>query len=71
MPCDFMSFSTVLQSYQNDERLVNERLCAMEPHLMLRRFCLKWGSNLGPLYQQASPKPTEPLGHLKNMENYP
>ena len=27
----------------------NERLCAMEPHLQLRRFRLNWGSHLGPL----------------------
>ena len=29
----------------------NERLHAMEPHLGLRRFCVKQGSNLGPLVQ--------------------
>ena len=29
----------------------SERLCAMEPHLGLRRFCLERGSNLGPLDQ--------------------
>ena len=29
----------------------NERLCAMEPCLQLRRFHLEWGSNLGPLDQ--------------------
>ena len=29
----------------------NERLCAMELRLRLRRFCLEQGSNSGPLDQ--------------------
>ena len=29
----------------------NERLCAMEPRLRLRRFCIEQGSNSGPLDQ--------------------
>ena len=32
----------------------NERLCAVEPHIWLRRFPLKWDSNVGPLDQKAS-----------------
>ena len=38
MTCDFMSFSTVFQSYQGDEHLIMKGLCAMEPHLQLKRF---------------------------------
>ena len=34
MTCDFASFSTVFQLYQDDD---NERLCAMEPRLRLNR----------------------------------
>ena len=36
MTCDFISFSTVFQSYQ-DDRGANERLCAIEPCLQLKR----------------------------------
>ena len=32
----------------------NDRICAMEPRLRLRRFRLERGSNSGPLDQQAS-----------------
>ena len=47
MTCDFMSFATVFQSYQDDGRLVMIcRLCAMELHLQVRRFRLEQGSNL-------------------------
>ena len=43
MTCDFISFPTVFQSYQDDGQ--NERLYGMEPHLWLRRFHLEQGSN--------------------------
>ena len=42
--------SVILGRWPDD----NERLCAMEPRLRLRRFRLEQGSNLGPLDQQAS-----------------
>ena len=38
MTCDFTSFSTVFQSYQDDGQVGdNGRLCAMEPCLRLER----------------------------------
>ena len=40
-------------------RVDNERLCAMEPRLRLRRFRLERDSNSGLLDQQASANPTE------------
>ena len=46
MTSDFMSLSTVFQSsgrWADD----NERLCAMESRLRLRRFRLEQGSNPG------------------------
>ena len=55
MTCNFMSFSTVFQSYQDNAGVgENERLCAMEPRLQLKR----WGSNSGQLDQKASPSVT-------------
>ena len=54
MTCDFTSFSTVLQSYQDDERLIMKVCVQMEPRLRLRGFRLERGSNSGPLDQQAS-----------------
>ena len=42
----------------------NERLCAMEPHLRLRRFCLEQGLNLCQLDQQARAEPIELPGLL-------
>ena len=47
MACDFTSFSTVFQSYQDD----NEKLYAVEPRLRLGIFCLEWGWNPGQLEQ--------------------
>ena len=49
MTCDFMSFSKVPGQWMND----NERLCAMEPSLQSRRFCLalERSSTLGLLDQ--------------------
>ena len=41
----FNSISVISGQWADD----NERLCAMEPHLQLRRFRLEWGSNPGPL----------------------
>ena len=34
------------QSYQGRWKIDNQRLCAVEPRLRLRRFCLEQGSNL-------------------------
>ena len=50
MTCDFKSFSTVFQLCQDDGGgrgggVDNERLCAMELRLRLRRFCLERVSN--------------------------
>ena len=41
MTCDFTSFLTVFQSYQDDVLDDNERLCAMELRLRMRRFHLE------------------------------
>ena len=48
--CDFKSFSTTVipERWADD----NERLCAVETRLWLRRFCLERGSNSGPLDQK-------------------
>ena len=43
----FNSNSVISEQWADD----NERLCAMEPHLRLRRFRLERGSNLRPLDQ--------------------
>ena len=43
----FNSISVISEQLADD----NERLCAMEPHLRLRRFRLERGSNLRPLDQ--------------------
>ena len=43
MTCDFTSFSTVYQSYQ--DKVDNETLCAMELCLRWSRFRLKRGLN--------------------------
>ena len=48
--CPFQQYSVISGQWEDD----NERLCAMVPYLRLRRFCLKLGSNSGPLDQQAS-----------------
>ena len=50
MTCDFMSFLTVFQSYQDDVLDDNERLCAVELCLRLRRFH-RVRIELGPLDQ--------------------
>ena len=44
MTCDFTSFSTV-SVISGRWEVDNERLCAMEFRLWLRRFCLERGSN--------------------------
>ena len=41
MTCKFTSVLTVFQSYQDDVLDNNERLCAMELRLRLRRFHLE------------------------------
>ena len=41
MTCQLMSFLTVFQSYQDDVLDDNERLCAMELSLGLKRFHLE------------------------------
>ena len=51
MTCDFMSFTTVFSVISGQCADDNERLCAMEPRLRLRRFRLERGSNPGPLDQ--------------------
>ena len=43
----FNSISVISRRLAGD----NERLCAMEPHIRLRRFRLERGSNSGPLDQ--------------------
>ena len=43
----FNSISVISGQWVDD----NERLCAMEPRLQLRRFRLKQGLNSGPLDQ--------------------
>ena len=48
MACDFRSFSTVFQSVILEQWADdNERLCAMEVPLWLRKICLELGSNSG------------------------
>ena len=64
MTCVFTSFS---MCHIWTMRVDNERLCAMEPRLRLRSFRIERGSNLGPLDQQASAKPSE-LPGLCNSE---
>ena len=44
MTCNFTSFLTAFQSYQDDGRLIMKG-CAMELRLWLRRFRLERGSN--------------------------
>ena len=52
MTCNFTSFSTVFQTYQDDERLTMKGcMCAMESRLRLRRFRLQLDSNSRPLDQ--------------------
>ena len=51
MTCDFTSFSTVFHSNQDNGPDDNERLCAVEPRLRLRRIRLEWGLDSGPLDQ--------------------
>ena len=47
MTCNFTSLSTIFQSYQDNGQMINEKLCAMELCLQLRRFHLKQGLNSG------------------------
>ena len=44
------SISVISGRWEDDD----EKLCAMEPRLRLRRFCLEQGWNPGPLDQKAS-----------------
>ena len=46
MTCNFTSFLTVFQSYQDNVWMIMKGCKAMELRLRLRRFCLEWGSNL-------------------------
>ena len=48
---DDLLFCVLFQSYQDDGRMKNERLCAMELCVQLRRFRLEQGSNPGQLDQ--------------------
>ena len=50
----YVLFSVQYLGHIRTMRVDNERLCAMEPRLQLRRFPLERGSNSGPLDQQAS-----------------
>ena len=43
MTCDFMSFSTLFQSYQDNGRMINERLCAVEPHFTVEKISPRAG----------------------------
>ena len=48
----YVSFNSISISVISGQRTDdNERLCAMEPRLQFRKFCLERGSNLGPLDQ--------------------
>ena len=38
MICDFMSFSAVFQSYEDDGKVIMKGGCAMKPCLHLKRF---------------------------------
>ena len=54
MTCDFTSFPTWISVIPGRWANDNERLCAMERRLRLRRFRLEQGSNSEPLDQKAS-----------------
>ena len=63
----YVLFNVQYFSHIRTMRVDNVRLRAMEPRLRLRRFRIEHGSNLGPLDQQASAKPSE-LPGLRNSE---
>ena len=46
MTCDFTSFSTVLQSYQDDGRIILQKLNAMEPRYGWELFALSGARTL-------------------------
>ena len=48
MTCDFMPFSTVFQSYQNNEEVIMKAVCK-EPCLRLKRSLSQVGLRLEPL----------------------
>ena len=49
--CDFTSFSTVFQSYQDDWRMIMKGSMQWNPRLRSKRFRLELGANTGPLDQ--------------------
>ena len=53
MVCDFTSFSTVFQSYQDNGQMIMKRLCAMEPVYGLEHFASN-GPVLNPLSYQST-----------------
>ena len=63
----YVLFNVQYFSYIRTMRVDNERLCAMEPRLRLRRFGIERGSNSGPLDQQVSAKHSE-LPGLRNSK---
>ena len=67
MTCDFVSFSTVFQSYQDNGQVIMKG--CVQWHLVCgwKNFCFKQGSNPGPLDQQASVQPTELPGLLSKI----
>ena len=53
MTCDFMSFSTIFQSYQDDGQRIMEGCVQMDPQFTVEKFRLERGSNPGLLDQWA------------------
>ena len=50
MTCDFTSFSTVFQSYRDDERLIMKAVCNRAP-FTVEKILPRAGIELGPLDQ--------------------
>ena len=50
MTCNFTSFSTVFQSYQDDERLIKKAACNGTP-FTVEKISSRAGIKLGPLDQ--------------------
>ena len=65
--CDFASFSTVFQSYQDDERLIMKG-CVQWNSVSVEKILPRAGIKLGPLNQYASAQPTE-LPGLRQQGN--
>ena len=56
---DFMSFSTVFQSYQDNGLMIMKSCEQWNPVYDRKDLCLRWGWNPRLLDQKASPEPTE------------